>query len=122
MATPVDPKSRMDEIGPSREIEVQWFIQLQLQRPEFVDQGWTRFDFPGRGNKVSILTPYPCCVLNFVRMVVQHPQVDQRAFYRYVKSTITGDVGSRSRPVRHRLGQYHEEARGLPNDQQKLVS
>ncbi|KAF9648737.1 glycoside hydrolase family 13 protein [Thelephora ganbajun] len=39
MATPVNPKNRMDEIGPSRTVE----------------QGWTRFNFPGRGSKYSTL-------------------------------------------------------------------
>jgi hypothetical protein len=76
MATPVDPQNRMHEIEPSREIEVRWHPHLQYQRPELAEQGWTRFDFPGRGNKVRILTLYPCCGLTLILTIVQRTEMD----------------------------------------------
>jgi len=101
MATPVNPENRMEEIGRPRMIEVLWFIYLWPQPPEPLEQGWTRFNFPGRGGKVGPLTPYPCRKLNPVRMIVQYTEMDPRAFHGCVEPTISGESQSRTNPLRY---------------------
>lgn len=53
-AVQVDPANRNVPLGPTKEIEV-GAVKLIAVRIQYVFvefQGWTAFDFPGRGNQV----------------------------------------------------------------------
>jgi alpha-amylase len=52
-AVEVDPTNRKLNIGPAREIEViVTTLSLSVWTNDNKTQGWTAFDFPGRGDKV----------------------------------------------------------------------
>lgn len=67
MAVPVDPQNRLRDLTPPREIEARIpekplnFAEL-LNSSAFVLQGWTGFDFSGRGDRVPCFTRFaiPC--------------------------------------------------------------
>jgi hypothetical protein len=53
LAVPVNEHNRLKDAGPEREIEVGIISVTFKVRPDCHLQGWTAFDFPGRGGKVT---------------------------------------------------------------------
>ena len=63
MATPVDPRSRMDEIGPSREIEVRSLTPPQPRRPDLTGVDAVRFSGERQQGGDSDAVPSLCTKL-----------------------------------------------------------
>ena len=63
MAVPVDPQNRLRDLTPPREIEARipakaLDFAVLLNSSELPLQGWTSFDFSGRGDRVPCFTRF----------------------------------------------------------------
>ena len=77
MAVPVDPNNRLKDLGPAREIEASTSVLLDAGASLIMHtQGWTAFDFLGRGDKVGSTISDRLLGMNPVINPVQQLQMD----------------------------------------------